>query len=439
MNPLVRTGGPALRPAAPWERGCTSPSVVEAGGSYKMWYTATDEGGVSRLCYAVSTDGAQWTRPEVGRFEYQGSKRNNIVSLQNGNVFLDPSASPERRFKRIGDGGKFAYKSVYGGGARFRYDRNPPATWHYSGVAGGYSPDGIHWTACQDETIMPWYTDTENIAFWDTRLKKYVAYVRWNEYLRVEDGALRGSFDYRAVARSESDDFEHFPPPRKILEPDFTHPDDADLWGGGLYDSAAVQYPWAADSYFIFTAAYHHTSDTTDIQLATSRDGIRFTRWREPRGAFVSHMLYVGSGILPVGDELNLYYSGYDQPHDQGRAAEYRAAIGRVRMRRDGFVSQDAGTLEGTLTTIPFTLSGRRLEVNLDGSSRGWLKAELLDEAGRPLPGFARSDADRLFGNDMRARVTWAGRDDLSSQRGKTVRLRFVGQSVKLYAFQFLE
>ena len=108
-------------------------------------------------------------------------------------------------------------------------------------------------------------------------------------------------------------------------------------------------------------------------------------------------------------------------------------------MRRDGFVSQDAGTLEGTLTTIPFTLSGRRLEVNLDGSSRGWLKAELLDEAGRPLPGFARSDADRLFGNDMRARVTWAGRDDLSSQRGKTVRLRFVGQSVKLYAFQFLE
>jgi hypothetical protein len=156
VNPLVRTGGPALHPETAWERGCTSASVVEAGGSYKMWYTATDEKGVPRLCYAVSTNAADWTRPEVGLFDYQGSKRNNIVSLQDGNVFVDPSAPPERRFKRIGTGGKFQYRSVYAGGARFRYDRNPPATWHYAGVAGAYSPDGIHWTACRDETIMPW-------------------------------------------------------------------------------------------------------------------------------------------------------------------------------------------------------------------------------------------------------------------------------------------
>jgi hypothetical protein len=269
--------------------------------------------------------------------------------------------------------------------------------------------------------------------------------VRWNEYLRIENGVQTGSFDYRAVARSESDDFERFPPPRKILEPDFKHPDDADLWGGGLYDSAAVQYGWAADAYFMFIAAYHHTSDTTDIQLATSRDGVRFTRWREPvlrlapRGAFDSKMLYMGSGILAAGDELNLYYSGYDQPHDQGRAAEFPPAIGRVRIRRDGFVSQDAGTSEGTLTTLPFTLSGSRLEVNVDASSRGWLKVELLSDAGQPLPGFTRSDADRITGSDVHARVAWAGRDDLSALRGKPVRLRFLGQSVKLYAFQFLE
>ena len=63
--------------------------------------------------------------------------------------------------------------------------------------------------------IMPWYTDTRNVAFWDDRIQKYVAYVRWNEYLRVEDGALRGSFDYRAIARSESTDFENFPVPEK--------------------------------------------------------------------------------------------------------------------------------------------------------------------------------------------------------------------------------
>ena len=109
-----------------------------------------------------------------------------------------------------------------------------------------------------------------------------MAYVRWNEYLRVKDGELRGSFDYRAIARSESVDFENFPLPDKILEPDFDDPEDKDLWGGGLYDSAAIKYPFAEDAYFIFPAAYHHGSDTLDIQLAASRDGIQFTRWREP-------------------------------------------------------------------------------------------------------------------------------------------------------------
>ncbi len=86
-----------------------------------------------------------------------------------------------------------------------------------------------------------------------------MAYVRWNKSLRVEDGELRGFFDYRAIARSESEDFENFPEPEKILEPDFEHPEDKDLWGGELYDSAAIKYPFAQEAYFIFTAAFHHT------------------------------------------------------------------------------------------------------------------------------------------------------------------------------------
>ena len=30
-------------------------------------------------CYAVSNDGIHWTRPNLGLFEYEGSKDNNIV------------------------------------------------------------------------------------------------------------------------------------------------------------------------------------------------------------------------------------------------------------------------------------------------------------------------------------------------------------------------
>ena len=444
MNPATRTNTPVLASEKPWEsHGCSNPTVMLDEGVYKMWYSANGEDGVPRDCYATSTDGIHWKRPNIGLIDYQGSRENNIISLNlnHGSIFKDPSAEPEQRFKCILGAGKYDYVSVYGGGARFRYDENPPDTWHYGSVGGLYSPDGIHWTPCE-KLIMPWYTDTRNVAFWDDRLQKYVAYVRWNEYLRAEDGAQRGSFDYRAIARSESADFENFPVPEKILEPDFDDPEDADMWGGGLYDTAAVKYPLADDAYLIFTAAYYHTTDALDIQLATSRDGIHFARWREPfvrlgpAGAFDSMMLYMGVGVLPIGDELRLYYTGYDQPHDKVTGEEYRPAIGSALLRLDGFVSQDAGGQGGWLTTLPFTFEGNHLEVNMDGSARGWLKVEILDEGLQPLKGFTEADADRLGGSSTAQTVTWNGKQDLSALKGQTVRLRFVGQSVKLYAFQ---
>jgi hypothetical protein len=455
MNPAARNNTPVLTPEKPWEsHGCSNPTVMLDEGVYKMWYSANGEDGIPRDCYATSTDGIHWERPNLGLIDYQGSRENSIISLDlnHGSIFKDPSAEPERRYKCILGAGKYDYVAVYGGGARFRYDEIPPETWHYGSVGGLYSPDGIHWTPC-DKLIMPWYTDTRNVAFWDDRIQKYVAYVRWNEYLRAEDGAQRGSFDYRAIARSESTDFENFPVPEKILEPDFDDPEDADMWGGGLYDTAAVKYPLADDAYFIFTAAYYHTTDALDIQLATSRDGIHFTRWREPfvrlgpDGAFDSLMLYMGVGVLPIGDELRLYYTGYDQPHDKVTGEEYRPAIGSALLRLDGFVSQDAagtplnppasgGNEGGWLTTLPFTCEGSHLEVNMDGSARGWLKVEILDEGMQPLKGFTEADADRLGGSSTAQTVTWNGEQDLSALKGQTVRLRFVGQSVKLYAFQ---
>ena len=35
----------------------------------------------------------------------------------------------------------------------------------------------------------------------------------------------------------------------------------------------------------------------------------------------------------------------------------------------------------------------------MDGSARGWLKVEILDEGMQPLKGFTEADADRLGGS----------------------------------------
>ena len=451
LNPPARAEAPALRPERPWEAGGVHhASVVGVPDGYRLYYSATGDDGSTSLCVALSADGAEWHRPDLGAVEHAGSSATNIVMRgATGSVFVDPAAPAGERFKFIGeDRTPWGVTSVNCGGARFRYFKGKLDTWVYPAVIGARSPDGIAWTK-YPAPIMPWYTDTQNVAFRDERLQRYVAFVRWNEHLHLDaDGRQVGSFDYRAVARAESSDFSRFPEPTKVLEPDFSQDADDDLAGGGLYNSAAIKYPCAANSYFIFTSAYHHTSDTLDVQLATSRDGIAFTRWQTPfvrlgaAGAFDAKGLYVASGIAAGDDELYLYYAGVSTRHDidvdAKRSGDAQpSAIGRLRLRRDGFVSQDAEGERASLTTVPFELAGDRLQVNMDASSRGWLQVEILDASGHALWGYAAADADRLTANDLRRTVTWNGSADLSALRGRRVRLRFLGGWVKLYGFRF--
>ncbi|MCY3760216.1 MAG: hypothetical protein OXH50_03115, partial [Gemmatimonadetes bacterium] len=204
MNPAVRAEQPAVVADRPWEAGGASqPSVAAcADDRHRMWYYSTEgRGGSQLLCYAESADGVEWEKPDLGVCEYEGSTKNNIAARGiHAGVFEDPHDVPERRYKLIGsDGTKWGVTSVNCGGARFRYFKGELETWEYQGIIGAHSPDGIHWTK-YDRPIMPWYTDTHNVAFWDDRIGRYVAYVRWNDHLHVnEEGRQVGSFDYRSI------------------------------------------------------------------------------------------------------------------------------------------------------------------------------------------------------------------------------------------------
>jgi hypothetical protein len=80
---------------------------------------------------------------------------------------------------------------------------------------------------------------------------------------------------------------------------------------------------------------------------------------------------------------------------------------------------------------------GDRLELNFDGSAGGWARVEILGAAGKPIPGFTEQQAGKITGNAVAKKVSWAGKDDLTSLKGMPVRLRFVMRDAKLYAFQF--
>ncbi len=80
---------------------------------------------------------------------------------------------------------------------------------------------------------------------------------------------------------------------------------------------------------------------------------------------------------------------------------------------------------------------GARLELNYSTSAPGSVRVEVQDEAGRPIPGFALADGPELVGDEIERVYGFQGGEDLSSLRGKAVRLRFALQDADLYAFRF--
>ena len=75
----------------PWEGNCCGyHTVFQDGDLYRMYYRGTQAGASTAgipahtpvVCYAQSKDGIHWTKPELGLFQFLGSKKNNIVRLE---------------------------------------------------------------------------------------------------------------------------------------------------------------------------------------------------------------------------------------------------------------------------------------------------------------------------------------------------------------------
>ena len=59
----------------------------------------------------------------------------------------------------------------------------------------------------------------------------------------------------------------------------------------------------------------------------------------------------------------------------------------------------------------------------------------MLNEAGKPLPGFRQEDCNVFSGDAIRHTVTWNGQADLSQLIDKPIRLRFYLRDAKLFSF----
>lgn len=107
-----------------------------------------------------------------------------------------------------------------------------------------------------------------------------------------------------------------------------------------------------------------------------------------------------------VDDELSIYST---EGYYQGDSCRLR----RFTLRTDGFASYGAAYRPGCLLTKPLRFAGKELLLNFSTAAAGWIRVEIRDAEGKPIPGFALADCPEIIGDHLERAVAWKGGSDL--------------------------
>ena len=407
-------------------------------------------------CYAESKDGIHWTRPELGLFEYKGSKKNNIIWMGSGShnfaPFLDtnPACPPDQRFKALaGD---------------FR-----------KGLEAFVSADGKRFKPLQRKLVITKGAfDSLNLAFWDSVAGVYREYHR--DFRRGRDIRTGTSKDFinwtdpkfLAYQARRGPSEKKGAPPVRDADPSNQLPGRVSQ----LYTNQVIPYYRAPHIYLGFPTRYidrgwtysatklpryeyrkvrgaksrREGTAVTDGMFMASRNGTSFYVWPESfirpglrssqswfyGDAYQNHgLVETKSAIEDAPPELSVYVS--ENSH-QDHPGQFR----RYTLRIDGFVSLNAPLAGGSLTTTPITFKGKQLSLNLSTSAAGSVRVEIQDLQGKPIPGYSLSDSHELYGDTLDLAAAWKKSEtNVSSLSGKPIKLRFVVRDADLYSYRF--
>ena len=383
-------------------------------------------------CYAESKDGIHWTKPNLGLFEFNGSKENNIVWDGAGTgtftPFKDtnPNCPPESRYKALGQ----VHKS-----GRWPYGVHGEMT-----VFAFKSPDGIHWTISDGPLITRGDFDSQNTAFWDAHAGLYREYHRVRFYQPPEGELIIGGQaarpGYRSIMTGTSKNFlnwSSWTDPQLLRFADEIGPQE-------LYTSAVMPYPRAPQMLIGFpTRLLRDGSNITEPLLMVSRDGGTFKRWHEPvvpgdapedRDGYKSN--YMAWGLVPT--------PGNDREYSMYATENYISStptrLRRFTYRVDGFVALRGGKDGGQLTTRPLNVTGGHLEINYVTRPGGHVRVEIQHADCRSLENFSAADCDSLDGDQITKTVTWKT-DGNGPFTAAPVRVRFEVKDADVFSFRF--
>lgn len=173
--------------------------------------------------------------------------------------------------------------------------------------------------------------------------------------------------------------------------------------------------------------------------LTWTRDGVTWHRDRftdkyfepDPRiGAWDHAMAWIGS-VVPMDEEIYLYYAGYRWGHKYRHSVDRQ--LGLVKTRQDRFVVRQAGAPAGTIVTRVLQLNADSLSLNVDAQG-GEVRVQITDPSGTAVPGFSFTDCRPITTDSLATTVAWS--QQLGLVKGRPIRLEFSLQHARLFAFE---
>lgn len=417
---------------AAWESPTAFPqSVIQDGSVVRLYYRACSpdsrDSSIQGSAMAESHDqGYSFTRPALGRVAWEGSDRNNFLSIgptpQVPPVFRDtnPDCPPQELFKGIAAHWKEAYAMA--------------------------SPDGIDWRMLGNGPLkMSGTFDTVNTAFWDPFSRCYRSYTRFFYHLNensTEANVLgQEATVVRSIQSSRSRDFLRWTRPVPNRYPDC-------LGEIQLYTNATLLCPDASRLYLAFPNRYvqhrmidpdHGHPGVNDALFMCSRDGISWTRFSEA---------WVRPGLDPLNwTDRNNYpvwgivqtspteWSMYISEHYRHERLPGR--IRRLSIRPHGFVSVHAGSAPGGFLSCPLVPGPGELRLNFSTSAAGGIRVGVVDADGTEIPGHGLNDMEEIYGDELDRVVRWRdGRSIGSLAGGRPLRLVFSLREADLFALR---
>jgi hypothetical protein len=436
-------------------------TTLKIGDTFHMWYLGNSgekrewgnrEGKVFTMSYAISRDGRNWVKPDLGLVEFNGSKHNNIVDfpamdeLLSGGVILHEPDDPDpaRRFKMIFEG--------VSSDPELRRRVGSPIYW-----GAAFSSDGLSWT------LSPHNPMGSCLEMSGITKHRGIYYVNGQQ-----PSWPHGMNKVRCLCTFASSDFEHWSPVSALglnrASSDLTGPSNSEdvnhekevHLGAAMWNRGNV----ILGIYGIWNG--HASRDRRlvgmDLGLAISHDSLHF---QEPIPGFVfitaresegnvigfTPAIVQGQGMINHGDRTLYWYSAW-------RSVE-GAGVFLVSWPRDRFGCLSAfrpfnngpGCLDNganpphRVITCPIQIVNdeANVYVNVDGlGEHTHLRINLVDEGFRPLNGCAGADTAIINENGLRVSVKWKKTPALTKNLGRVrLDIEFAGirpEDARLFA-----